>query len=130
AAGRAARRGDRRAVCRGRRGQGAAARRRMGARHHRGVPRDPAVSERAEGDPIKKPDRLAHLTKDAWRGFVRALQWRLAAHGVSFGHWTFLRILWERDGLTQPELSDEAGGMQPTSGAANPALATLGFGTG
>ena len=40
---------------------------------------------------------------------MRALQARLAAHGVSFGHWTFLRILWERDGLTQRELSAEAG---------------------
>src|SRR2546427_9748840 len=101
----------------------------MGARHHRGVPRDPAVGERREGDPIKKPDRLAHLTKDAWRGFVRALQWRLAAHGVSFGHWTFLRILWERDGLTQRELSDEAGVMQPTTVAAIRAMEELGCGT-
>jgi predicted dehydrogenase len=54
-------------------------------------------------------DRLAHLVKDATRAFVRALQVRLAEHGVSFGHWTFLRILWERDGLTQKQLSDEAG---------------------
>jgi len=58
---------------------------------------------------------------------VRALQWRLAAHGVSFGHWTFLRILWERDGLTQRELSDEAGVMQPTTGAAIRAMEKLGY---
>ncbi len=45
-------------------------------------------------------DRLAHLVKDATRALVRALQMRLAEHGVSFGHWTFLRILWEGDGLT------------------------------
>src|SRR2546430_17699052 len=94
----------------------------MGARHHRGLSRDPAVGEGAEGDPIKKPDRLAHLTKEAWRGFVRALQWRLAAHGVSFGHWTFLRILWARDGLTQRELSDEAAGAPPTPVAASRAM--------
>ncbi|MFX8633184.1 hypothetical protein ABTM26_19550, partial [Acinetobacter baumannii] len=50
-------------------------------------------------------DRLAHLVKDATRALVRALQARLARHGVSFGHWSFLRILWERDGLTQRELS-------------------------
>src|SRR5438309_6536056 len=99
----------------------------MGARHHRGMPRDPAVSERAEGDPIKKPDRLAHLTKDAWRGFVRALQWRLAAHGVSFGHWTFLRILWERDGLTQRELSAQAGVMEPSTFAALQAMEKAGY---
>jgi len=58
---------------------------------------------------------------------VRALQWRLAAHGVSFGHWTFLRILWERDGLTQRELSDEAGVMQPTTVAAIRAMEKLGY---
>ena len=51
-------------------------------------------------------DRLAHLVKDATRALVRALQMRLAEHAVSFGHWTFLRILWEGDGLTQRELSD------------------------
>ena len=58
---------------------------------------------------------------------MRALQWRLAAHGVSFGHWQFLRILWERDGLTQRELSDEAGVMQPTTGAAIRAMEKLGY---
>src|SRR5262249_50644563 len=57
-------------------------------------------------------------TKEAWRGFVRALQGRLAAHGVSFSHWTFLRILWESDGLTQRELSAEAGVMEPSTFAA------------
>jgi DNA-binding MarR family transcriptional regulator len=58
---------------------------------------------------------------------VRALQARLAAHGVSFGHWTFLRILWERDGLTQRELSDQAGVMEPTTGAAIRAMEKLGY---
>jgi MarR family transcriptional regulator, organic hydroperoxide resistance regulator len=58
---------------------------------------------------------------------VRTLQTRLATHGVSFGHWTFLRILWERDGLTQRELSDEAGVMEPTTGAAIRAMEKLGY---
>ena len=58
---------------------------------------------------------------------MRALQARLAAHGVSFGHWTFLRILWERDGLTQRELSDQAGVMEPTTGAAIRAMEQLGY---
>ena len=58
---------------------------------------------------------------------MRALQSRLAAHGVSFGHWTFLRILWERDGITQRELSDEAGVMQPTTVAAIRAMEELGY---
>ena len=72
-------------------------------------------------------DRLAHLVKDAWRASVRALQMRLAEHDVSFGHWTFLRILWEGDGLTQRELSEQAGVMEPTTFAALKAMERLGY---
>ena len=55
-------------------------------------------------------DRLAHLVKHAARSFARALQMRLAVHSVSYGHWSFLRILWESEGLTQRQLSGQAGG--------------------
>jgi DNA-binding MarR family transcriptional regulator len=72
-------------------------------------------------------DRLAHLIKDATRGLVRALTLRLAEHGVSFGHWTFLRILWEHDGLTQRELSEQAGVMEPTTFSAIKAMEDLGY---
>jgi len=72
-------------------------------------------------------DRLAHLVKDATRALIRALQTRLAAHAVSFGHWAFLRVLWERDGLTQRELSEEAGVMEPTTFAAVKAMEARGY---
>lgn len=72
-------------------------------------------------------DRMAHLVKDATRSFDRALQERLAAHAVSFGHWVFLRILWERDGLTQSDLSREAGVMEPTTFAALKRMETRGY---
>ena len=72
-------------------------------------------------------DRLAHLVKDATRALVRALQMRLAQHAVSFGHWTFLRILWEGDGLTQRELSEQAGVMEPTTFSALKAMERLGY---
>ena len=72
-------------------------------------------------------DRLAHLVKDATRVFQRALQARLAEHAVSFGHWSFLRILWEHDGLTQRELSKQAGVMEPTTHAALSAMEKLGL---
>ncbi|MCK9509972.1 MAG: MarR family transcriptional regulator [Pigmentiphaga sp.] len=72
-------------------------------------------------------DRLAHLIKDATRALVRALQVRLADHDVSFGHWTFLRILWEEDGLTQRQLSQQAGVMEPTTYTAVKALEALGY---
>lgn len=72
-------------------------------------------------------DRLAHLVKDARRAMERALQMRLIDHSVSFGHWSFLRILWEHDGLTQRELSEMAGMSAPTTFAAVNAMQTLGY---
>ncbi|MDB5990120.1 MAG: MarR family protein [Herbaspirillum sp.] len=72
-------------------------------------------------------DRLAHLIKDTSRAVVRALQVRLIAHNVSFGHWTFLRILWEKDGMTQRALSEQAGVMEPTTYAAIIAMEKLGY---
>lgn len=72
-------------------------------------------------------DRLAHLIRDVARAQMRALQQRLAAHDVSFGHWTFLRILWIKDGLTQRELSDLAGVMEPTTFSAVKAMEKMGF---
>jgi DNA-binding MarR family transcriptional regulator len=72
-------------------------------------------------------DRLAHLVRDAAKALTRALQMRLAKRGVSFGHWVFLRILWETDGLTQSELSEQAGVMEPTTFAALKAMEKLGY---
>jgi DNA-binding MarR family transcriptional regulator len=72
-------------------------------------------------------DRLAHLIRDVARAQMRALQQRLAAYDVSFGHWTFLRILWIKDGLTQRELSALAGVMEPTTFSAVKAMEKLGF---
>ena len=73
-------------------------------------------------------DRLAHLVRDAARGLTRALQFRLSEHGVSFGHWVFLRILWDRDdGLSQRELSIEAGLMEPTTHSAVLKMEALGY---
>jgi len=72
-------------------------------------------------------DRLAHLVRDAGRAYTRALQLRLAEYGIPFGHWTFLRILWESDGLTQRELSDRAGVMEPTTFTAMKNMEALGY---
>ncbi len=72
-------------------------------------------------------DRLAHLVRDTARALTRELQELLAGHGVPFGHWVFLRILWEQDGLSQKELSDQAGVMEPTTYAAMRAMETLGY---
>ncbi len=72
-------------------------------------------------------DRLAHLIRDVARMQTKALQSRLVKHGVSFGHWTFLRILWIQDGQTQRELSESAGVMEPTTFSAVKAMEALGL---
>src|SRR5438552_220538 len=72
-------------------------------------------------------DRMAHLVKLAARGLARALQMRLAEHAVSYGHWTFLRILWANEGLTQRQLSVQAAVMEPTTVSALRAMEKRGY---
>lgn len=72
-------------------------------------------------------DRLAHLIRDAGRVLTKSLQSRLAEHSVSFGHWSFLRILWVTEGLTQRELSEQAGLMEPTTFTALKAMEANGL---
>ncbi len=72
-------------------------------------------------------ERLAYLVKYATRTLLRALQMRLNAHSVSLGHWTFLRILWEGDGLTQRELSERAGLTEPTTFFALKTMEKVGY---
>jgi MarR family transcriptional regulator, organic hydroperoxide resistance regulator len=78
-------------------------------------------------DADRPQDRIAHLVRDARRGFSRGLQIRLSEAGIAFGHWTFLRVLWKRDGITQRELSELASVMEPTTFAALKAMEQLGY---
>ena len=71
-------------------------------------------------------ERMAHLVKDTARGFSRSLQARLREHSVQYGHWTFLRILWQTDGLTQRQLSEQAGFAEPTTFSALKAMEAIG----
>jgi DNA-binding MarR family transcriptional regulator len=101
------------------------------------VSRKPSKSKAAGGDDTQTilrhwreavpNDRLAHLVKDATRALLRALQMRLTEHAISLGHWTFLRVLWERDGITQRELSQQVGVMEPTTFAAVKVMEQLGY---
>ncbi len=58
---------------------------------------------------------LGYLFRDIHRAFSKVLQNRISAHGVTIGQWYFLRALWEEDGLTQRELSQRVGMMEPTT---------------
>ena len=72
-------------------------------------------------------ERLAHLVRDVAHAFSRSLVYRLARHEVPIGHWTFLRVLWESDGLLQKELSERAGVMPPTTFVAIKSMEALGY---
>ena len=72
-------------------------------------------------------ERLAHLVKTAFRETSRALQARLAEHGVQYGHWTLLRVLWQTDGLTQRQLAEQAGVAEPSAFAALNQMEHLGY---
>lgn len=77
--------------------------------------------------PAGADERVAHLVKDTYRGLAKALQNRLEQHDVMYGHWTFLRILWQTDGITQRQLSEQAGVKEPTTFSAVQAMEKLGY---
>jgi DNA-binding MarR family transcriptional regulator len=72
-------------------------------------------------------ERMAHLIKIAARGHARGLQMRLKQHSVLYGHWTLLRVLWQTDGITQRQLSEQAGIMEPTTFSAVQQMEKLGY---
>jgi MarR family transcriptional regulator, organic hydroperoxide resistance regulator len=72
-------------------------------------------------------ESVAFQLRDAYRSFARALQDALEAHDVNAGSWLFLRHLWEEDGITQRELTERVGLMQPNTNAALKQLARRGL---
>lgn len=68
-----------------------------------------------------------YLVRKTFRSFTHSLEARLTPHDVSLSMWFFLRLLWERDGLTQKELSDELGLTQGTTVTAMDVMARRGL---
>ncbi len=63
-----------------------------------------------------QPDEpLAPIVRTTTCALLRTLERRLQPTGVPVGHWTFLRVLWQRDGVTQRELSIAVGVQEPTA---------------
>jgi DNA-binding MarR family transcriptional regulator len=86
--------------------------------------RDEVTGKRATG---VASERFAHLIKIAYRGFSRSLQLRLRKEDLLYGHWTLLRILWQTDGITQRQLSEQAGVAEPTTFGALQAMEKCGY---
>ena len=60
-------------------------------------------------------DSLGYQIRTTHRLFQRALQLEIERSGVTLGMWYFLRVLWSEDGITQSELSQRVGTMEPTT---------------
>jgi DNA-binding MarR family transcriptional regulator len=90
------------------------------------------AAPRQAGDPQRSHTpaadaRIAHFVKDTFREFLRALQAGLREHSVLSGHWTFLYILWQTDGMTQRQLSEQAGVNDSTTVGALQGMEKLGY---
>jgi DNA-binding MarR family transcriptional regulator len=60
-------------------------------------------------------ESIGYQIRTTHRAMQRFLQVKIAPHGITMGMWYFLRALWHEDGLTQRELSNRAGTMEPTT---------------
>lgn len=58
---------------------------------------------------------VGYQIRQTHRVLQRYLQTKIGPHGVTLGMWYFLRVLWQRDGVTQRELSHRIGIMEPTT---------------
>ena len=67
--------------------------------------------KKAGGGRRRSAHRFAHeeaigfQLRVTWEAMRAALQERLQRHGTRFAHWSYLRILWSADGITQNDLS-------------------------
>jgi DNA-binding MarR family transcriptional regulator len=80
-----------------------------------------------EEDLLPPSRSVGYLVRQTHRAFTRALQARIAPHGVSIGMWYFLRVLWREDGISQRELSQRVGMMEPTTASALNNMERKGF---
>jgi MarR family transcriptional regulator, organic hydroperoxide resistance regulator len=78
-------------------------------------------------EPHPWSDSVAYLLRNSYRVFARALQERIQTEGIPIGSWPFLRHLWQQDGITQRELTNAVGLMQPNTNAALKQLTRRGW---
>lgn len=70
---------------------------------------------------------MGHLLRDCYRELARVMGKRIGSAGLAMSMWFFLRALWERDGMTQRELSRKVKMMEPSAVVALNKLQKLGL---
>lgn len=75
-----------------------------------------AKAKDGPGDGVLPFDRsVGYQVRTTHRLLQRYLQQKIEPYGMTPGMWYFLRALWHEDGLTQRELSEIVGTMEPTT---------------
>lgn len=72
-------------------------------------------TQEAQEDLLPFDESVGYQLRLTNRLMARYLQQKIVPHGVTSGMWYFLRALWREDGLTQRELSQIVGTMEPTT---------------
>ena len=85
------------------------------------------TKNRAAQNVLPLDTSLGYQIRATHRLFQRYLQTKIEPFGVSLGMWYFLRVLWDEDGLTQRELSQRVGTMEPTTLTAIRSMERSGF---
>ena len=60
-------------------------------------------------------DSIGLLMRIALFGFRSSFKSTLKRHKIPWSAWHYLRVLWEADGITQSELTQRVGAMQPNT---------------
>ncbi len=63
-------------------------------------------------------ESIGYQLRRTSRTMAALLNARLGEERITIGMWYFLRVLWDRDGVIQRELTEQVGFMQPTTVAA------------
>ena len=79
------------------------------------APAEAADRPPARGASLPLDNSVGYQVRLTHRLIQRELQSRIAPYGVQLGMWYLLRVLWEEDGLTQRQLSQRIGIMEPTT---------------
>jgi MarR family transcriptional regulator, organic hydroperoxide resistance regulator len=96
-------------------------------------PRPASTASAADTSPAKPAgdypasDSIGLLMRIALFGLRASFKAQLAKHRVPWSVWYYLRVLWEHDGISQRELTERVGVMQPNTVSALQTMVKAGW---
>jgi MarR family transcriptional regulator, organic hydroperoxide resistance regulator len=96
-------------------------------------PRPASARRTADTSPAKAAgdypasDSIGLLMRIALFGLRASFKAQLAKHRVPWSVWYYLRVLWEHDGISQRELTERVGVMQPNTVSALQTMVKAGW---